>query len=92
MTSQQNLTTVQGYIVALPKQGGKEDAKVAVLGENGVEYRFLPKGMGIDLVDHINVGVEVTGVVQEKDELLLIHVRQYKIQDEYEDEWYDDGN
>ena len=92
MTSQQNLTTVRGYVVTLPKQGGKDDAKVAIQDDNGTEYLVLPRGMGLDLVDHINAGVEVTGTVQEKDEQRFILVRQYKTQDEYDDQWYDDDN
>lgn len=90
MTSQQNLTTVRGYVIALPKQGGKDDAKVAIQDENGNEYLVLPRGLGIDLVDYINAGVEVTGSLHEKDEQRFIHVRQYRMQDEYDDQWYDD--
>ena len=91
MTSQQNLITVRGYVIALPKQGGREDAKVAVQDDDsGTEYLVLPRGMGLDLVDHINAKVEVTGTLQEKDENKFIQVRQFKTQDEYDDDWYDD--
>lgn len=93
MAEQQNLQTVKGFVVVLPKQGGAEDAaKVAVLDDNGVEFHILPRGMGIDLVDHINAGVEVVGTVQEKDDVRYMHVRNYKVQDDYEDHWYDDDN
>ena len=91
MTSQQNLITVRGYVIALPKHTGKDDAKVAIQDdESGTEYLVVPRGMGLDLADHINAKAEVTGAVEEKDEELFIHVRQYKPQDEYDDDWYDD--
>lgn len=91
MTSQQNLITVRGYVVALPRQGGRDDAKVAIQDDDsGVEYKVVPRGMGLDLADHVNAKAEVTGTTQEKDEEVFIHVRQYKTQDEYDDDWYDD--
>ncbi|MDL2314417.1 hypothetical protein LJC36_05505 [Desulfovibrio sp. OttesenSCG-928-C14] len=90
MTSQQNLITVRGYIVSLPRKDGKEDAKVTVQAEDGVEYYIVPKGMGMDLVEHINAGVELSGLLQEQDERKFILVRQYQINDQFEDEWYDD--
>ncbi len=89
--SQQNLITVRGYVMALPSsQEGREDAKVALQSDNGEEYIILPRGMGIDLVDLINAGVEITGSLQERGEYKFIQVRQYKTQDEYDDHWYDD--
>lgn len=92
MSGQQN-QTLQGYIVALPKSGGKDDGfRVAVQTEDGTEYHVIPKGMGMDLAHHVNVGVEVTGQVQENDETFLVMVRSYKLQDEYDDEWYDDDD
>lgn len=91
MSSQQNIITVRGYVVALPNnQEGSEDAKVAVQSENGEEYLVIPRGMGIDLVDLINAGVEVSGALQERDGIKFIQVRQYKTEDEYDDHWYDD--
>ena len=90
MTSQQNLVTVRGYIVSLPKQGGRDDAKVAVQDENGAEYLVLPRGMGLELADNVNAKVEVTGALQDKDEQKFILVRQYQLMDEYDDQWYDD--
>ncbi|MDR2892736.1 MAG: hypothetical protein LBV80_06605 [Deltaproteobacteria bacterium] len=90
MTSQQNLVTVRGYIISLPKQAGRDDAKVAVQDESGVEYLVLPRGMGLDLADNVNAKVEVAGIVQDKDDQRFILVRQYQLMDEYDDQWYDD--
>jgi hypothetical protein len=92
MTSQQNnLKTVQGYIVALPKNGGRGEAKIAIHDENGEEIFIMPQGMGIDLVDYINASVEISGIVQVHDEHKTIQVRQYVLKDEYDDPWLDDG-
>ena len=93
MTSQQKFTTLRGYVVALPNLGkhdGGEEAKVAVHDENGLEYLVLPRGMGIDLVEHINARVEVSGILQERNGQAYIQIRQFKAQDEYDDKWYDD--
>ena len=93
MTSQQNIQTIRGYITALPRQGGKDEAAlVAVHDDNGTDYYIVPKGMGLDLSEHINVGVEVTGIVQQKEEIYYLQVRSYDLKDEYADEWYDDSD
>jgi hypothetical protein len=90
MTSQQNIKTLRGYIVALPKKPGGDDAGIALQDEAGEEILIVPKGAGLDLVDYINAKVEITGLVQERDERKFIQVRQYVLPDEYEDQWYDD--
>ncbi|MDL2285740.1 hypothetical protein LJB93_03245 [Desulfovibrio sp. OttesenSCG-928-F07] len=90
----EQLQTVTGYIVALPKQpGAKEDAaKVALQDNNGNEFYIIPKGMGIDMVEHINAKAEITGMVHEKDEVTFIQVRNYTVDDAFDDDWYDDDN
>jgi hypothetical protein len=91
MISQQNLKTLQGYIISRPKNSGGDDAGIALQDEGGEEFLIVPKGVGLDLVDYINARVEITGLVREQDEYKSIQVRQYVLQDEYEDHWYDDG-
>lgn len=92
MTGQPQQKTVSGYIISVPgKSGNREDsAKVALQDDNGQEYHILPKGMGIDLVGHINARAEVTGLVQQKDDILYLQVRNYTIDDAFEHDWYDD--
>lgn len=92
MSASQGLQTVQGYISALPKhEGNEENAVVSINDEStGIEYYVIPRGMGVDLAEHVNVGASVTGIVQEKSEIHYIQVRNYKLTDEYGDEWYDD--
>ena len=94
MTGQQQQKTVMGYIVSLPRQSGakEESAKVALQDKNGLEYHILPKGMGIDMVEHINAKAEITGIVQQKDDILYLQVRSYTVDDAFEDDWYDDNN
>lgn len=95
MTGQPQQKTIKGYIVSIPSTpGGREDsAKVALLDEaDGQEYHILPKGMGIDLVGHINAKAEVTGLVQQKDDMLYMQVRNYTVDDAFEHDWYDDDN
>jgi hypothetical protein len=91
MTSQQNLKTLRGYVISLPKNSSGDDAGIALQDEGGEEFLIAPKGVGLDLVDYINAKVEITGLVREQDECKSIQVRQYVLQDEYEDHWYDDG-
>ena len=93
MTSQHTNITIKGYVVAAPKkQGSTETAGIAIQDENGTEYYVYPKGLGLDLVESINVGVEAVGSVTEIDDCKFILVRNYQVQDEYDDEWYDDSD
>lgn len=93
MSAQQEQRTLKGYIIALPRQpgAGEEHAKAALLGEDGLEYHIVPRGMGIDLAGHINAGVEVSGLVWQKEEQFFVQVRDYTVDDAFEDDWYDDN-
>ena len=97
--SSQEVQTIRGYVQALPKAQGKEDAaKVAVVTDDGMEYQVLHKSAGMDLVDYISADVEVQGIVapasatEEDGENppLLLTVRSYALIDGYDDDWYDD--
>jgi hypothetical protein len=58
------LQTVRGYVQALPKTPGREDAaKVAIIVDDGTEYHIAHKGAGMDLADFISADVEVRGIV-----------------------------
>ncbi|MDR1242544.1 MAG: hypothetical protein LBM00_07165 [Deltaproteobacteria bacterium] len=91
MISQQNLKTIRGYIISRPKNSGGDDAGIALQDEGGEEFLIIPRGMGLDLADYINAKIEISGLVREQDECKSIQVRRYVLQDEYEDQWYDDG-
>ena len=80
-------TTVTGYVVTLPRNSDPHQASVAIV-QDGVEYRVLPRGAGIDLVDEVNVAVEATGLINEEDEVFYITVRGYKVLED--DAWLDD--
>jgi NMD protein affecting ribosome stability and mRNA decay len=99
----EELQTIRGYVQALPKTPGHDDAaRVALVTEDGVEYHILHKNAGMDLVDFISADVEVQGVVSEladvknaadgadEDAGLLLTVRSYRLTDGYDDPWYDD--
>ena len=59
-----DVLTVRGYVQSLPKASGRDDAaRVAVVTDDGTEYRILHKGAGVGLADDINANVEVTGCV-----------------------------
>lgn len=102
--SSQEIQTIRGYVQALPKAQGREDAaKVAVITDDGTEYLVLHKGAGMDLVDYISADVEVQGIVvpasgtvdatmTEDDEAspLFLTVRRYTLIDGYDEDWYDD--
>lgn len=102
--SSQEVQTIRGYVQALPKVQGREDAaKVAVVTDGGTEYRVLHKSAGMDLVDYISADVEVQGIVtpapgaeadamEEDGEVppLFLTVRGYTLIDGYDDDWYDD--
>lgn len=94
--------TIRGYVQSLPKTSGRDDAaKVAVVTDDGTEYRILHKGAGISLVGNINANVEVTGCVLPVEEPVagepgadeagyLLAVKSYRLTDGFDDPWYDD--
>ena len=87
----QGQESFRGYIVTLPDGlAGSESARVALRAEDGGEYLITPKGMGLDLAEHINAKVEVTGSVQRGEEAVFLTVRGYRVEDAFEDGWYDD--
>ncbi len=60
----QELQTIRGFVQALPKgPGGEEAVRVAVIAEDGTPYHVLHKGAGTGLLSNINADVEVTGIV-----------------------------
>lgn len=93
--------TIRGYVQSLPKTSGGDDAaKVAVITDDGTEYRILHKGAGISLAGNINANVEVTGNVLPAEEPAadesgaetgyLLAVKSYLLTDGFDDPWYDD--
>lgn len=94
---------IRGYVQSLPKTSGKDDAaKVAVVTDDGTEYRILHKGAGISLVGNVNANVEVTGTVLPSDappadepdsegSRHLFAVKSYRLTDGFDDPWYDDA-
>ena len=69
--------TVRGYVTSLPRSVDARQASVAIV-QDGVEYRILPRGAGVDLDDEVNVAVEATGLVEDVDGILYLAVRGYK--------------
>ena len=99
----QELRTIRGYVQALPRAHGREDAaKVAVVADDGTHYHILHKGAGMDLVDFISADVEVRGVIhplapenaaeppEDEAKAFSLSVRGYQLTDGYDDPWYDD--
>lgn len=74
----QSSTTISGYVVALPRSLDPKQAQVAIV-QDGIEYRILPRGAGVDLYDEVNVPVEASGVAEEEDGIFYLTVRGYKV-------------
>lgn len=79
--------TITGYVVALPRDLDARQATVAIM-QDGVEYRVLPRGAGVDLVDEVNIPVEATGILEKDDDVVYLTVRGYKVLED--DSWPDD--
>lgn len=90
MSGQQNLRTVTGYIITVPDGEAGEGVRVSVETDDGTEYFIVPKGMGLDLMEHVNARAEVRGIVEERGESRFLAVRAYTVRDGFEDDWYDD--
>lgn len=80
--------TVRGDVTPLVGHG---EGRVVVL-DGDTEYRVVPRGAGVDLVDHLGAQIEVEGTVTEdEDGGLRIHVRSYRLVDVFDDDaWYED--
>lgn len=98
-----DLRTIRGYVSALPKgPGNDDDARVAVIAEDGTEYLVLHKGAGAGLEDNVNANVEVTGYVScggaegtsgeanDAEQALVLTVKEFRLTDGFDDPWYDD--
>lgn len=92
MSSQAKQETIIGYIMTVPDGETEKGARGSLQTDDGVEYFILPKGMGLDLMEHINARAEVNGLVEEHGESRFILVRSYSVQDGFEDDWYDDND
>ena len=97
-----DVLTVRGYVQSLPKTSGRDDAaRVAVVTDDGTEYRILHKGAGVGLAGNINANVEVTGCaisaaepaagdVEAEEPVCWLAVKGYRLTDGFDDPWYDD--
>lgn len=79
--------TVTGLVTTLPRNSDARQANVAII-QNNEEYRVLPRGAGIDLMDEVNASVEAIGLITEEDGLKYIAVRGFKLLED--DDWLDD--
>ena len=79
--------TVSGYVISLPRQTDPHQAGVAIV-QDGIEYRVMPRGAGIDLDDEVNVSVEATGQLEEEDGVFYLTVRGYKVLED--DAWLEE--
>ena len=79
--------TVAGMVVTLPRNSDPRQANVAIM-RDGEEFRILPRGAGIDLMDEVNASVEATGLVTDEDGIKYLAVRGYKMLED--DEWLDE--
>ena len=50
--------------------------------QDDVEYRIIPRGAGADLADEVSALVEVTGLLEQADEVNYIQVRGYTLVDD----------
>ena len=80
--------TVRGDVAPLVGHG---EGRVVVV-DGDTEYRVVPRGAGVDLVDHLGAQIEVTGTLTEDEEgVVRIQVRSYRLIDQFDDDaWYED--
>ena len=74
-----NPITVKGYVCSVPRAA---DARQASVVQDDVEYRIIPRGAGADLADEVSALVEVTGLLEQVDEVNYIQVRGYTLVDD----------
>ena len=83
-----NPITVKGYVCSVPRAADARQASVAVV-QDDVEYRIIPRGAGADLADEVSALVEVTGLLEQVDEVNYMLVRGYTLVDDTSS-WDDD--
>ena len=83
-----NPITVKGYVCSVPRAADARQASVAVV-QDDVEYRIIPRGAGADLADEVSALVEVTGLLEQADEVNYILVSGYTLVDDTSS-WDDD--
>ena len=83
-----NPITVKGYVCSVPRAADARQASVAVV-QDDVEYRIIPRGAGADLADEVSALVEVTGLLEQADEVNYSQVRGYTLVDDTSS-WDDD--
>ncbi len=81
------IITVQGIVSPMAEKGLGGERVVITMGEQ--EYQISPRGAGADLDEEISAVVEATGMLTEKEGILSLFVRSYKVLDE--DMWPDDN-
>ena len=79
---------MKGYVCSVPRAADARQASVAVV-QDDVEYRIIPRGAGADLADEVSALVEVTGLLEQADEVNYIQVRGYTLVDDTSS-WDDD--
>lgn len=79
--------TVKGYVTVLPDNLDSRQARVAI-EQDGVEYRVLPRGAGVDLLDEVSAVVEAQALAEEVDGITYLIVRGYKVMED--DAWIDE--
>ena len=79
--------TIRGYVTVLPANLDDRQARVAI-EQDGVEYRVLPRGAGVDLPDEVGAMVEATAIGEEVDGIQYLTVRGYNVVED--DAWRDD--
>ena len=68
--------TVRGYVLSIPQDERK--CRIVVQRDNQ-EYHVLPKGAGVDLCEEVNALVEVSGAVEERDDVPYMTVRGFRV-------------
>ncbi len=82
------IVTVKGTVSPMPEKGQGGERVIIIMGEQ--EYQITPRGAGADLDEELSAMVEATGMLTEKDGVLTLFVRSYKVLDE--DMWPDDDH
>ncbi len=82
------IITVKGTVSPMPEKGQGGERVLITMGEQ--EYQITPRGAGADLDEELSAVVEATGMLTEKEGILSLFVRSYKVLDE--DMWPDDAD
>ena len=81
--------SLSGHVVAYEWKE-QSPIRVMIIDDNQHEYKVEPSGQGCKLIEYEDAWVEVEGTSWRKDGDRYVSVKNFSLEDEFENDWNDD--